>query len=158
ITVGLKAADDDKPEGRFTGYASVFGNKDTYGDVIVKGAFSESLAAYGENGAGIPCYGSHQMSDPMMNIGHTDTAYEYEQGLKLNVQLVLDEPNGTYTQKLIQEWRVSIMSFTFDIVVFVFAQSEELDDYMVLRKMNIHEISVVEVGANQSPELLGVIV
>src|SRR5690625_6711809 len=78
ITVGLKAADDDKPEGRFTGYASVFGNKDSYGDVIVKGAFSESLASYGENGAGIPCYWSHQMSDPMMNIGHRSEEHTSE--------------------------------------------------------------------------------
>lgn len=156
ITVGLKAADDDKPEGRFTGYASVFGNKDSYGDVIVKGAFSESLASYGENGAGIPCYWSHQMSDPMMNIGHTVSAYEDEHGLKVDVQLDLDNPNGAYTHKLIQEGRVSQMSFAFDIEDFAFAQSEELGDYMELRKLKIHEVSVVQVGANQSTELLAV--
>src|SRR5690625_1233977 len=149
ITVGLKAAGDDKPEGRFTGYASVFGNKDSFGDVIVKGAFAESLASYGENGAGIPCYWSHQMSDPMMNIGHTVSAYEDEHGLKVDVQLDLDNPNGAYTHKLIQEGRVSQMSFAFDIEDFAFAQSEELGDYMELRKLKIHEVSVVQVGANQ---------
>lgn len=156
ITVGLKAADDDKPEGRFTGYASVFGNKDSYGDVIVKGAFAESLASYGENGAGIPCYWSHQMSDPMMNIGHTVSAFEDEHGLKVDVQLDLDNPNGAYTHKLIQEGRVNQMSFAFDIEDFAFAQSEELGDYMELRKLKIHEVSVVQVGANQSTELLAV--
>ena len=156
ITVGLKAAGDDKPEGRFTGYASVFGNKDSFGDVIVKGAFAESLASYGENGAGIPCYWSHQMSDPMMNIGHTVSAYEDEHGLKVDVQLDLDNPNGAYTHKLIQEGRVSQMSFAFDIEDFAFAQSEELGDYMELRKLKIHEVSVVQVGANQSTELLAV--
>src|SRR5699024_853977 len=156
ITVGLKAAGDDKPEGRFTGYASVFGNKDSFGDVIVKGAFAESLASYGENGAGIPCYWSHQMSDPMMNIGHTVSAYEDEHGLKVDVQLDLDNPNGAYTHKLIQEKRVNQMSFAFDVEDFAFAQSEELGDYMELRKLKIHEVSVVQVGANQSTELLAV--
>src|SRR5699024_11013052 len=83
---------------------------------------------YGENGAGIPCYWSHQMSDPMMNIGHTVSAYEDEHGLKVDVQLDLDNPNGAYTHKLIQEGRVSQMSFAFDIEDFAFAQSEELDE------------------------------
>src|SRR5699024_6636317 len=46
--------------------------------------------------------------------------------------------------------------FAFDIEDFAFAQSEELGDYMELRKLKIHEVSVVEVGANQSTELLAV--
>src|SRR5690625_1938655 len=156
ITVGLKAAGDDQPEGRFTGYASVFGNKDSYGDVIVRGAFAESLQTYGANGAGIPCYWAHQMSDPLMNIGQTVEAREDDHGLKVDVQLDLDNPNGAYTHKLIQEGRVSQMSFAFDIEDFAFAQSEELGDYMELRKLKIHEVSVVQVGANQSTELLAV--
>src|SRR5690625_7357563 len=48
------------------------------------------------------------------------------------------------------------MSFAFDIEDFAFAQSEELGDYMELRKLKIHEVSVVQVGANQSTELLAV--
>src|SRR5699024_365092 len=117
---------------------------------------AESLASYGENGAGIPCYWSHQMSDAMMNIGHTVSAYEDEHGLKVDVQLDLDNPNGAYTHKLIQEKRVNQMSFAFDVEDFAFAQSEELGDYMELRKLKIHEVSVVQVGANQATELLAV--
>src|SRR5699024_8240239 len=156
ITVGLKGAGDDKPDGRFTAYASVFGNKDSYGDVSVICAFAESLASYGENGAGICCYWSHQMSDWMMNLGHTDSACEDGHGLKVDVQLDLDNPNGAYTHKLIQEGRGSQMSFAVDIEDFAFAQSEELGDYMELRKLKIHEVSVVQVGANKSTELLAV--
>ena len=156
ITVGLKAADDDAGKGRFTGYASVFGNKDSSGDVIVKGAFAESLKSYGKDGAGIPCYWSHQMSDPMMNIGHTVSAHEDEHGLKVDVQLDLDNPNGAYTHKLIKEGRVNQMSFAFDVEDYAFAESEELGDYLELRKLKIHEVSVVQVGANQSTELLAV--
>jgi len=156
ITVGLKAAGDDQPEGRFTGYASVFGNKDSYGDVIVRGAFAESLQTYGANGAGIPCYWAHQMSDPLMNIGQTVEAREDDHGLKVDVQLDLDNPNGAYTHKLIQEGRVNQMSFAFDVEDYAIAESEEHGHYLELRKLKIHEVSVVQVGANQATELLDV--
>src|SRR5690625_7943302 len=92
------------------------------------------------------------MSDPMMNNEHTVSAHQDEHGLKVDVQLDLDNPNGAYTHKLIQEGRVSQMSFAFDIEDFAFAQSEELGDYMELRKLKIHEVSVVQVGANRSEE------
>ena len=156
ITVGIKADDSSSAEGRFTGYASVFGNKDSYGDVVVKGAFAESLKSYGENGAGIPCYWSHQMSDPMMNIGQTVKAVEDDHGLLVEVQLDLDNPNAKYTHKLIKEGRVNQMSFAFDIEDYAFAESEEHGEYLELRKMKIHEVSVVQVGANQATELLDV--
>lgn len=156
ITVGIKADAESSAEGRFTGYASVFGNKDSYGDVVVKGAFAESLKSYGENGAGIPCYWSHQMSDPMMNIGQTVKAVEDDHGLLVEVQLDLDNPNAKYTHKLIKEGRVNQMSFAFDIEDYAFAESEEHGEYLELRKMKIHEVSVVQVGANQATELLDV--
>jgi len=156
ITVGIKADADASAEGRFTGYASVFGNKDSYGDVVVKGAFAESLKSYGENGAGIPCYWSHQMSDPMMNIGQTVKAVEDDHGLFVEVKLDLDNPNAAYTHKLIKEGRVNQMSFAFDVEDYAFVESEEHGEYLELRKMKIHEVSVVQVGANQATELLDV--
>lgn len=156
ITVGIKADAEASAEGRFTGYASVFGNKDSYGDVVVKGAFAESLKSYGENGAGIPCYWSHQMSDPMMNIGQTVKAVEDDHGLFVEVKLDMDNPNAAYTHKLIQEGRVNQMSFAFDVEDYAFAESEEHGEYLELRKMRIHEVSVVQVGANQATELLDV--
>ena len=39
----LKFAPSDSGEMTFTGYGAVFGNMDAYGDVIVKGAFRDTL-------------------------------------------------------------------------------------------------------------------
>lgn len=156
ITVNIKAPDDTQNEGVFTGYASVFGNKDSYGDVVVKGAFVEDLQTYGENGAGIACYWAHQMSDPMMNLGQTIVAKEDDHGLFVKVQLDLDNPNAAYTYKLIKEGRVKQMSFAFEIEDYAFAESEELGAHLELRKLKIFEVSVVQVGANQETELLDV--
>lgn len=44
------AADDVANTGEFKGYAAAFGNIDTHGDVIVPGAFSETLNTWGTKG------------------------------------------------------------------------------------------------------------
>lgn len=44
VEVQFKLAEDG---GSFTGYASTFGNVDSYGDTIVKGAYAETLKANG---------------------------------------------------------------------------------------------------------------
>lgn len=156
VTVQMKADGDSLADGQFTGYAAVFDNKDSYGDVIRKDAFSESLAAYGEKGAGIPCYWSHQMSNPLMCIGETVEAREDDRGLFVKVQLDLDTEMGAQVHRLIKAGRVNQMSFAFDIEDYAFAESDELGDYMELRKLKLHEVSVVQVGANQETELLDV--
>lgn len=156
VTVQMKADGDSLADGQFTGYAAVFDNKDSYGDVIRKDAFVESLAAYGAKGAGIPCYWSHQMSNPLMCIGETVEAREDERGLFVKVQLDLDTEMGAQVHRLIKAGRVNQMSFAFDIEDYAFAESDELGDYMELRKLKIHEVSVVQVGANQETELLDV--
>lgn len=154
VTAQMKA--DGLADGQFTGYAAVFDNKDSYGDVIRKDAFAESLAAYGEKGAGIPCYWSHQMSNPLMCIGETVEAREDDRGLFVKVQLDLDTEMGAQVHRLIKAGRVNQMSFAFDIEDYAFAESDELGDYMELRKLKLHEVSVVQVGANQETELLDV--
>ena len=54
----IKAGPDDGlADGQFTAYASVFGNKDSYGDVVVPGAFADDLAAWKDSGQHIPVLG-----------------------------------------------------------------------------------------------------
>ncbi|MCT1956378.1 HK97 family phage prohead protease [Dermabacter hominis] len=156
LTVPIKAAGDGLTEGQFTGYAAVFGNKDSYGDVIVKGAFEESLSTYRENGAGIACYWSHQMSDPEMCIGETVEAREDDHGLFVKVQLDLDTVKGAQVYRLIKAGRVNQMSFAYDIEDYAFAHDEEKGEFLELRRLKLHEVSVVQVGANQETELLDV--
>lgn len=140
-------------EGVFTGYASVFGNTDSYGEVVVKGAFAESLEAQDA----FPVYWSHQMSDPMMNIGKTLEIYEDDHGLFVKGQLDLDSPMGAQVYRLIKDGRVNQMSFAFDVEDFKQAKSAEGgDDVIELHKLKLHEVSVVQVGANQATELLDV--
>ncbi|GGL76925.1 peptidase U35 [Curtobacterium citreum] len=149
-------ADAPDGEGQFTGYASVFGNKDSYGDVVLPGAFAESLKTFGPNGSGIPVYWRHRMDDPYMLIGQTIEAKEDERGLFVHVQLDTSINNGAQTYKLLKAGLVKQMSFAYDVVEGALVESENDGYYYELRKLTIHEVSVVPVGANQETEILAV--
>lgn len=158
LPIELKAVGtkDGLEEGDFVGYASVFDVRDSYGDIVIKGAFADSLAAYGEKGAGIPAYWSHRMDDPTMNIGVTKSAVEDEHGLKVHVKLDLDSPNGAYVHKLIKEGRVTQMSFAYAVKEGAYVEPEDDDPFYEIRSVDIFEVSVVPIGANQETELLDV--
>ena len=47
LALTIKSVSDT---GEFEGYGSVFGVEDSYGDVVVKGAFEKSLASWREKG------------------------------------------------------------------------------------------------------------
>lgn len=155
LEVPIKAAPDAQP-GSFTGYASVFGNKDSYGDVIIPGAFTESLKDYGAQGEGIACYWSHQMDDPSKCIGWTTKAVEDDHGLLVEVKLDLENPVAAQVHRLIKAGVVNQMSFAYEVQDYAYAESEELGQHVELRALKIFEVSVVQVGANQETELLDV--
>lgn len=141
-------AKDNLTAGQFTGYASVFGNVDSVGDKIVKGAFAESLKDFGDGGAGIPCYWCHETSDPEMNLGTTLEATEDEHGLFVKVQLDLDNPKAAYAYKLLKEQRVRQMSFAYQVT-----DGEDKKDCFEITGCKIFEVSIVPVGANQATSI-----
>lgn len=153
--VKIKAAGDDLSPGQFTGYAAVFGNIDSYGDVILRGAFAETLTTDYADGVGVPCYWAHQMNNPHMNIGSTVEAREDGHGLFVKVQLDLDTETGAQVHRLIEQGRVRQMSFAFDVEDGGWGERDGEPVYE-LRKLKLHEVSVVPVGANQETELLAV--
>lgn len=141
-------AKDNLTAGQFTGYASVFGNVDSVGDKIIKGAFAESLKDFGDGGAGIPCYWCHETSDPEMNLGTTLEATEDEHGLFVKVQLDLDNPKAAYAYKLLKEQRVRQMSFAYQVT-----DGENKKDCFEITGCKIFEVSIVPVGANQATSI-----
>lgn len=51
--------------GGFIGYAATFGRKpDTYGDVIAKGAFADTIRAWAGSIRPVPVFYGHNMDDP----------------------------------------------------------------------------------------------
>lgn len=157
--LAVKEAPSGGAVGEFTGYAAVFGNVDTYGDVVVKGAFAESLSIYKPGGAGIPCYWSHRMDDPEMCIGETLTAAEDEIGLKVTVRLDLEtNPKAARAYELIRAGRVAQMSFAYQVLDAEWVEREDapFGEAYELRKLKLFEVSLVQIGANTETEVTDV--
>ena len=157
----IKAAgtEDGLELGQFKALVSVFGNKDSYGDVVQPGAFAETLEEWKASGDSIPVYWSHQMNDPMMNIGWVVSAEETEKGLEVLAQLDTEEgasPVATQAYRLLKGRRVREFSFAYDVLDGGTEKSDEGDEYYALRKLKLYEVGPTPVGANSETELLGV--
>lgn len=154
--VGLKAGPGDGLEdGQFTAYASVFGNIDSYGDVVVPGAFAKDLARWEKSGNPIPLLFGHNMSDPDYNIGHVSAAEEDAVGLKVTGQLDLENPKARQVYRMIKGRRINQMSFAYDEVDSGPAVRDGVDVWE-LRELKLYEVSVVTIGANSETEILAV--
>lgn len=159
--IQIKAGPDDGlADGEFTAYASVFGNKDSYGDVVLPGAFADTLAEWKDSGNVLPVLFGHNMQDPDFNIGGVVEAKEDERGLFTRNQLDLDNPKALQTYRLLKGRRLSQMSFAYDVLEGGEAERETADgskEYIYeLRKLKLYEVSVVPIGANQETEILAV--
>lgn len=149
----MKAGPDDGlAEGQFTAYASVFGNVDSYGDIVVKGAFANDLQRWEKSGNPIPLLFGHNMSDPDYNIGHVLAAEEDEVGLKVTAQLDLENPKAKQVYRMLKGRRINQMSFAYDVIDY----EDDEDDVVKLKDLRLYEVSVVTVGANQETEILAV--
>jgi hypothetical protein len=155
-TVQLKAGPQDGlDEGQFVAYASVFGNVDSYGDIVTKGAFAKDLQRWEKSGNPIPLLFGHNMSDPDSNIGSVIKAEEDNVGLKVTAQLDLENPKAKQVYRMLKGRRINQMSFAYDVVD---GSTEKIDgqDVYEIRDMKLYEVSVVTVGANQETEVLAV--
>lgn len=160
VPLSVKATSVEDPtlsDGQFIALASVFGNVDAVGDVVAPGAFTDDLKAWAASGDSMPIYWGHQFHDPHLNVGWVLNAEETDQGLQVKGQLDLDNPvpeaaaKARQVHRLIKGRRVRSMSFAYDVED---AAPAKVDGQPVteLRKLRVHEVSVVQVPAN--PEAL----
>lgn len=159
ITLGqIKAGPEAglKP-GQMRAYASVFGNTDSYGDVVLKGAFANTLAEWRQRkDRTIPLLYGHNMTDPNMNIGAVIEAEEDERGLKILAQFD-DDPMAQKVYRLVKAGRIAELSFAFDTVKWAALDDPDRPDaYRELQELKLYECSVVPIGANSETEVLAI--
>lgn len=161
-TVKIKAgADAGIAEGEFIAYASVFGNKDSYGDVVQPGAFADTLKAWAAKAIPIPLLWGHNTADPDFNLGEIVEAAEDFHGLKVHGRLDLESPKSAQVYRLLKSGRVSQMSFAYSIVEGEWVEpvgegKTYKDAYYSLKVLDLFEVSIVPIGANQETEILAV--
>jgi HK97 family phage prohead protease len=148
----VKIAEGEGEAGEFSALVSVFGNIDTYGDVVMPGAFERTLKEWSASGYPIPVYWGHNLSDPDYNIGQVVEAAETDRGLQVRARLDLDTPKGQQVHRLLKGGRVKEFSFGYSVRDAGWGEKDGQDVYE-LRDLSLFEVSVVPVGANPETEL-----
>jgi HK97 family phage prohead protease len=153
---------DDGTTGTVTAIVSAFGNVDSDGDRVVKGAFADTLAAWRASGDPIPFIWSHQWRDWNAHIGYVlaEKAIETDRGLQVEAHVDLATETDRKIYRLLKERRVRQFSFAFDI-----EEEKETDEetdrswsgYVnELLKLRLFECGPCLLGANEETDLLEV--
>lgn len=158
---GFEVKELNVATGIFTGYASTW-DQDLYGDVVVKGAFTNTLEQdFPDGGAHIPIHWQHQDSNPADIIGETLSAVEDEHGLLVTARLDTDLPEGQRAYELLKRGLIHQMSIGFIPTQTAWVDQsansgDPFDGYREIREVKLFEISLVQVAANQGAEVLEV--
>ena len=92
-----KAVPEEEEKGVFTGYGSIFGNKDLGNDIVVEGAFAKSI---GKKGArAVKLLYQHRQDEP---IGVFDEIIEDRRGLKVKGRLAMGTQRGREVYELMK--------------------------------------------------------
>lgn len=143
--LNFKVKSADLEEGVISGYASVFGNVDSYGEIVVEGAFSKSIEKIEKTGKVISVFYGHNMEDPRANIGRVIELREDSHGLFFKAQLDLSgDTYGCLVYGQLQDGRLDSLSFGFSVI-----DGASTKAGYELRELELYEISVVPVPANQ---------
>ena len=81
----------DGQPGEIAGYGSLWNKVDSYGEIVMLGAFTRSLKAWNKSRRPIPMLWQHRSDQP---IGVWDTFEEDDKGLKLSGRLNLETQRG----------------------------------------------------------------
>ena len=147
----VKFADVGTP-GAFEGYGAVFGNVDSYGDVIQKGAFKESLREW-KAGKRLPPmlvqHGGWGMGDmDGLAIGKWESMEEDDHGLLVSGRLInLDTERGKTIHGAMKEGVLDGMSIGYRAKEFALG-TKPTEPRRTLKKIDLVELSVVQMPAN----------
>lgn len=131
----------DEEQGTFSGYGAVYGNKDSYGDIIVKGAFDNYLS--GHSAKEVKLLWQHDSKQP---IGVYDEVRSDENGLFVKGRLLINEiEKAKEAFALLKAGAISGLSIGFSINK---NGAEMKDGNFYLKDLSLWEISVVTFPAN----------
>lgn len=137
--------------GEFEGYGSIFGNKDSYGDIVVPGAFQKSLSKWQEKGRYPAMLWQHDMQEP---IGIYTEMREDDIGLVVKGKLLIDaDPLAKRAHAHMKAGSLSGMSIGY--MVDDWEYSSEKDAWL-LKEIDLWEVSLVTFPANDAARISNV--
>jgi len=140
LSLDVKAVGE---EGQIEGYGAVFGNRDSYGDIMVKGAFTETL-----KGRKPKMLWQHNMLDP---IGTWDEYAEDERGLYMRGRIAIKSTKGRDVYELVKAGAIDGLS-----IGYVTKDYEMKGGARLLMAVDLFEASLVTMPANAAALVTGV--
>lgn len=136
--------DADEKAGIVKGYGSVFGNVDSDGDIINKGAYKKTIE---ENGNRVKYLYQHDMDKP---LGKIVKLGEDDKGLYFEAEI----PKTTLGKDVIELMKAGVI--TENSVGILPIQKDNSGEYRQLNEVKLYEISAVTLAANDQAILLDV--
>ena len=143
----------DEDAGKISGYFSTYDRiPDSYGDVIAKGAFTETIRKRKESGHPFPLCWNHDLNqiigfvDPS-DIEDTDKGPLMKEASFFNTQLAQEK------RELVKSGVVYQFSFAYDVREAAQVTLEDGTKANELQKLDLFEVSIVPVPANPRAEV-----
>jgi uncharacterized protein len=134
-----------KDDGTFIGYGSVFGELDSYRDIVMPGAFAKSLQTdFVAKGRKVPMLWQHDAYNP---IGVYTEIYEDSKGLYVEGKCNMRVQKGVECHALMEQGALTGLSIGYNTVL------SEWDEKALTRKLlqvNLWEVSPVTFPAGDS--------
>lgn len=140
LSLEIRAIGD---EGTIEGYGAVFGNLDSFGDIIEPGAFVESLKARKPK-----MLWQHNMADP---IGRWDEVEEDGRGLRMKGQIAIRSSRGRDAYELVKAGVIDGLSIGYQTRDYVMDGTSRR-----LKLVDLYETSLVTIPANSAAVVTGV--
>ena len=131
--------DIDEAQGIVTGLGSVFGNVDSDGDIIEKGAYTKTIQ---ENRSRIKYLYQHRIDKP---VGTMKELNETSEGLRFVSQIATKTSLGSDVFEMIKAGVLTENSVGFSTVKQAFNKAENVN---YIKEVKLYEISAVTLAAN----------
>ena len=134
--------------GTISGYFSTYDRiPDAYGDVIAPGAFEETIKARKESGHPFPLCWNHDL-DQIIGSVDPENIKDTEKG-PLMTATFFDSPLAQEKREIVKSGVVYQFSFAYDVLDAAPVELEDGRKANELRKLDLFEISIVPIPANQ---------
>jgi HK97 family phage prohead protease len=145
IDFKVKSIDES---GEFSGYASVFGVKDSYSDIVMPGAFSKSLAKWSEKGQLPALLWQHKTDEP---IGIFTSMKEDDHGLYVEGRLLKDDDDlAKRAYAHLKAGSIQAMSIGYSLNDYEYDKDKGA---FQLKEIELWEVSLVTFPANEEARI-----
>lgn len=141
-------AEKVEDDGTFKGYGSVFGNVDSYDEIVSPGAFAKSLDLIKDSGDPLPVLWQHNPDKPIG--GYTELS-EDDRGLKVSGFLMKDDVALAREAYALMKARV-----VKGLSIGYYVRDDSYDEktgIRTLKELDLREISVVTFPANEAAQV-----